>query len=244
MSGRLSNFPASSTWVGSLLYQSDLPLSFPDTVRKTKGSSSIVGQTTSWPRRGDVVEASRRELCYESLIGDMGDRLGDKAVATKSAVVPAKRAGNPIEDALITRLRGVAAVIVALVAILGFAAFVAYLVVQVSSASEGSWTRLVYLFGAVEALVFTAFGWLFGREVHRQAAETAEARADDATDRAETANAGAADQKARGEALRAGIEARAGVTNVEKRGGLGDVPAGPAVSGMDDLVALARALFP
>jgi hypothetical protein len=35
------------------------------------------------------------------------------------------------------------------------------------------WQRRLYVFSAVEAIVFTAVGWLFGREVHRASVESA-----------------------------------------------------------------------
>ncbi len=46
--------------------------------------------------------------------------------------------------------------------------------------SSEDWTRMVYLFGAVEALTFTAVGWLYGTEVRRSQAESAEKRANEA----------------------------------------------------------------
>jgi cytochrome bd-type quinol oxidase subunit 1 len=36
-----------------------------------------------------------------------------------------------------------------------------------AKASSAEWQNLVYVFGSVEALVFTAIGWVFGREVQR-----------------------------------------------------------------------------
>lgn len=59
--------------------------------------------------------------------------------------------------------------------------------------SEGVWSRYVYVFTAMEAIVFTAIGWILGREVNRSAVDRVErdaanARAeaqdsrDDATD--------------------------------------------------------------
>jgi hypothetical protein len=38
---------------------------------------------------------------------------------------------------------------------------------------EKLWSRLIYVAGALGGLVTTAVGWLFGREVHRAAAEHA-----------------------------------------------------------------------
>ncbi len=171
--------------------------------------------------------------------------MSEAQVTSQAPASVAAPAASPSEDALVARLRGVAAVLVAVLVLIGFAAFVAYLVVNVNS-SEQSWTRFVYLFGAVEALVFTAIGWLFGREVNRQAVQSAEARADNAANRAEVTSGVAADQKARGEALRAAIEARtnraATAGTVEERGigGAG----GAASRDLDELATFARTLFP
>ncbi len=142
------------------------------------------------------------------------------------------------------RLRGFAAVIVAIVLLLGFAALLIYLVGKAGTAADGTWSRYVYLFGAVEALVFTAVGWLFGREVNRQAVQSAEARADQATSRTEEATAKAAEQEAKGHALAAAIEARAtgpGAPGVEERSFGGSAADGGQLR---DLAELARALFP
>lgn len=164
---------------------------------------------------------------------------------TTHALVAAPTASSS-EDALVARLRGVAAVVVAVLVVIGFGIFLTFLVINVNS-SEQSWTRYVYLFGAAEALLFTAFGWLFGREVNRHAVKSAEARADNATGRAEVASTVAADQKARGEALRAGIEARATRATppgaVEERG-VGGEAGGPAQGDLNELATFARALFP
>jgi uncharacterized membrane protein YgcG len=163
-----------------------------------------------------------------------------------SRVLAAAPEANPSEDTLVARLRGVAAIIVAVLVLIGFAGFVAYLVAHVNSSTQ-SWTRYVYLFGAVQALLFTAFGWLFGREVNRQAVKSAESRADTSSTRAEVANAVAADQKARGEALRAGIEARANraaTTGAVEERGIDDAGGGATVGNLDELVAFARTLFP
>lgn len=161
-------------------------------------------------------------------------------------VLAAAPTTDPAEDTLVARLRGVAAIIVAVLVLIGFAGFVAYLVANVNASAQ-SWTRYVYLFGAVQALLFTAFGWLFGREVNRQAVKSAEARADSAATRAEVANAAAADQKARGEALTAGIEVRASgaaaAGAVEERG-IGGAPGAAARTDLDELAAFARTLFP
>ena len=60
--------------------------------------------------------------------------------------------------------------------------------------SETIWSRYTYLLGGLEAVVFTAVGWLFGREVNRKQAE-----------QAEEATQEAADAKAKGEGLKQAI---------------------------------------
>ena len=61
-----------------------------------------------------------------------------------------------------------AQLIIASALLIGFGA-----VVVLMLAWAETWEQRVYVFGAVEAIVFTAVGWVFGREVHRQSAETA-----------------------------------------------------------------------
>lgn len=160
---------------------------------------------------------------------------------------PAKPAETKTESS-VDRFKGLVAVVVAVLILVGFTVLMIFLSGQVHSANDTSWSRYLYLFGAAEAIVFTAVGWLFGQEVNRKAANEAGARADGATAKAEDAAVLAAAQTAKGEALRAGIEARAaGATpGIEERGGLGDEePAAVAGPGqMQDLVTLARTLFP
>jgi hypothetical protein len=67
--------------------------------------------------------------------------------------------------------------------------------------SQTTWERRVYIFSAVEAIAFTAVGWLFGREVNAGAAKTAQTAT--ATARAKTAEA--AGEKAKGAALASAI---------------------------------------
>lgn len=63
------------------------------------------------------------------------------------------------------------------------------------SSTDIRWIRLTYLFGSLEAITFTAVGWMFGSEVHRKRAEVAEANAEAEGARAEamTKRASAAD---------------------------------------------------
>jgi cytochrome bd-type quinol oxidase subunit 1 len=62
-----------------------------------------------------------------------------------------------------------------------FGAFAAYLVLNADTTNQTEWQRWVYIFGSVEAIAFTAVGWVFGKEVNRQRAESAEGAAKAAT---------------------------------------------------------------
>jgi hypothetical protein len=61
-----------------------------------------------------------------------------------------------------------------------FVAFGAFLVTNADTTNQTEWQRWVYVFGAAEAIAFAALGWVFGREVNRQRAETAERDAESA----------------------------------------------------------------
>lgn len=52
--------------------------------------------------------------------------------------------------------------------------FFIYFLIGKADAEELDWSRLIYLFSGVEAIVFAAAGFLFGREVNRKRAENAE----------------------------------------------------------------------
>lgn len=83
-----------------------------------------------------------------------------------------------------------------------FAVTVGYMLVVADQGGQ-AWERRVYIFSGVEAIVFTAVGWIFGREVHRATAEQATEEAKSAKQEAKEAQADA--QK--GLALKAAIEA-------------------------------------
>ena len=78
-----------------------------------------------------------------------------------------------------------------LVAFLGFSLFM----ILNADASDPC-GRQVWIFTVLQAIVYTAVGWLFGREVNRGAKEAAEKSADVAKADADTAKAEAADAKA------------------------------------------------
>jgi hypothetical protein len=65
-----------------------------------------------------------------------------------------------------------------------------------ANASDTVWKNRVFVFSSVEAVVFTAVGWVFGREVHRAEAESAHKDAEDAREDAKEKSE-LADRKAR-----------------------------------------------
>jgi hypothetical protein len=144
-------------------------------------------------------------------------------------------------------LKNAFAIAVAVIAIVGFGVLVAYLFADASSSSEQVWLRRVYLFGGVEAIVFAAVGWLFGREVNRQQAQEAQQRADESEKTARQESARAADLEARGKAMKAAIVSRRGTYSDNARvrsRGIGAESATAASSDMQELTDFANMLFP
>jgi hypothetical protein len=76
---------------------------------------------------------------------------------------------------------------IAVLALAAFAVFVLYLL-RHSDVAQARWERYVYLLTGIEAIVFAAVGWLFGREVSRpvvaQAKEAGQAKETAAAERA------------------------------------------------------------
>lgn len=68
---------------------------------------------------------------------------------------------------------------VALVALFIYLIAVIYLALNRAEA-EPQWSRMIYVFGGVEAIAFAAAGYFFGKEVNRQRADKAEEKADKA----------------------------------------------------------------
>jgi hypothetical protein len=98
--------------------------------------------------------------------------------------------------------------LVALVLLVAFGLLIVVMMANADTENELQWQRQVYLFGAVEAIVFTAVGWLFGREVHRSEAITARKDAEEAKKTAEQSaeEAKAANQEAATKAEEAAVE--------------------------------------
>jgi hypothetical protein len=75
---------------------------------------------------------------------------------------------------------------IGVLAILGFGAFVMFLLQHLGD-TEPQWSRMVFIFGAVEAAGLAGLGFFFGKEVNRARAEKAEANVTTATNAATTA---------------------------------------------------------
>jgi hypothetical protein len=153
---------------------------------------------------------------------------------------------------------------VAVVILLGFGALVVYMMKVAAQGSDPFWQRRIYVFSAVEALVFTAIGWLFGREVNRSAVVTAQQDAAGAKKEAETARVEArqsaeqtskaketaAEERAKGRTL-AVVAANAAPPPGQRAAGSQDAaaggraaPAGPAGAAVVDLAAVIQQLYP
>ena len=78
---------------------------------------------------------------------------------------------------------------VAVSLVIVYVIFVAVLFSRAEEVSPDTWIRFTMLLTGVEALVFAATGWLFGREVNRARAEAAEKGKDKADEKAEAAQA-------------------------------------------------------
>jgi len=100
-------------------------------------------------------------------------------------------------------------IIVTILLLLIFSLLAWYLIASAGEGPDIVWQRRIFVFSGVEALLFTAVGWLFGREVSRSAVAAAEKTAADAKQDAETA---------RGDAQQQGKEATdAKVAQAEER---------------------------
>lgn len=94
--------------------------------------------------------------------------------------------------------------------LLAFGSVAVYMLSVATDADPDVWQRRVYVFSGVQAIAFTAVGWLFGREVNSGA--KAEAR---------QANAALADARGRESAVRATVRsfaAQEAAGDIEQRG--------------------------
>ena len=102
---------------------------------------------------------------------------------------------------------------VAILAVLGFAALIILITNLLSNAAmtDVQWERYTYLLAGVETITFTAIGWLFGKEVHREQAQQAELRANETQDAMNTVAA----ENTRGRMVAKAVMAHAKDPNME-----------------------------
>jgi len=104
--------------------------------------------------------------------------------------------------------------VLAILIFLAYLIFIVYMLYE-SKTTDLAWTRMLYLFSGLEAIVFAALGYVFGKDVHRIRAEKAEERAEDAKKsekdakkEAEKANEKARIEKEKGIQLSTAVVAR------------------------------------
>ena len=136
---------------------------------------------------------------------------------------------------------------VAVVIIVGASAYVLFLINNVGAEDE-AWQRYMTIFAVVEAVLYAAVGWLFGKEVHREQAQKAEEGRKEATEKVELATASAAGEAEKGRSLARAIlstaQGSAGAANFESiRAGTGS-PAAADAQAMTTLVSQARSAYP
>jgi len=137
-----------------------------------------------------------------------------------------------------TLINGVAVVIVGF-----YLVGLAVLFLFWNGANDVTWTRAVYVAGGVEAIAFAAAGYLFGKEVHREQAEQANTRANDAQRERATEQTRADTATTNGRALRAQIGLK-GQKATQTYGGLGPQAATVSTADLAELQQLADKLFP
>jgi hypothetical protein len=127
------------------------------------------------------------------------------------------------------------AIVVGIGALIGFVWLVQFMLGQITS-EEKQWTRAVYVFGGVEALAFSAAGFFFGSQVHRERAEKAEQRAG-------KAQQDAANGKALAEVVKGKAKGLAEKTGRMKPSGGTQTAESPDES-LTELASLANRYFP
>jgi type VI protein secretion system component VasK len=124
------------------------------------------------------------------------------------------------------------ALVVTVVALVAYAVFVWQMWGKADGQNnEVEWSRLVGLLTGVEAIVFAAVGWLFGREVNRAQAE-----------QAATAQKEAGEAKGAGQALRTMIAAKA--ESGGARDALGETGSRKRDADLEELLRVAEQHFP
>lgn len=74
--------------------------------------------------------------------------------------------------------------VIAVFVLVAFTAFCVFLILNAGTDTASEWERWIYVFGAAEAIAFAGLGWVFGREINRERAESAEGSAEEANQEA------------------------------------------------------------
>ncbi len=80
-------------------------------------------------------------------------------------------------------------IVFALIVLAAFGVIFVYATNRLSSLDETHWSRLVYLYGGIEAIAFGVIGAIFGTTIQRQATDQANTRADAHAEQAKTERA-------------------------------------------------------
>ncbi len=132
--------------------------------------------------------------------------------------------------------------IVTVALLVAFAVLMGFLLSNVG-VSQSSWERYVYLLSGVEAIVFAAVGWLFGKEVHREQAQQAEAKVEQANAGHVAAASEAAAERERGLALARAVLAHTSPLSARAVSPASGIEPSAAADGAA-LAKLARASYP
>ena len=133
---------------------------------------------------------------------------------------------------------------VALVALFALASWILYQLADDAGVDEKLWARYVYVFSALHSIVFTAIGWIFGREVHRSAASAATKDARNAKREAKAAADMATQQTFKGHALAEAVRTTAQAMGATFAAADTSTPTDPLTAQLATLKSKADKLFP
>jgi len=130
-----------------------------------------------------------------------------------------------------------------------FAILVGYMLYIVNfkdGLTDLNWARSLYIFSGIEAVAFAAAGYLFGREVNRRRAETAEEKADEEGKIADQAIADATEAQSNGRSLVSMIELKKQKLQAvsQKSSKASAETFKSSDSDMDELLRMGEELFP
>lgn len=162
---------------------------------------------------------------------------------------------SPGDGSKLTSGQWLSVFIVVILILIAFALFSAVMFRSADDAAmtEIIWNRRIYIFAAAEAITFTAVGWLFGREVNRARAESAEKSAASAKKDAKEAQEETMDKMEKSAAAEAKGQSLAGavVTSARNAGsqpaeleGVVGAALGASNSQLKSLADLAELLYP